>query len=462
LNLVWFRNDLRLADNPALWHALESGPTIGVFLLAANQWRGHDMAGCRVDFILRTLSQLREGLNQAGIPLLVEDAGDFSSAARILGKVCREQNVRHMYWNNEYPLDEKVRDQNVEALLAKEGVEVHRFHDRVLMPPGSVLKDDGEPYRVFTPFKKTLRQLLETGAPDLFPPPRRNSQKMPALKQAPIPATLKNFTSHISEDLWPAGEDSAQALLDTFIDEGVEAYKDQRDMPSVKGTSTLSPYLAVGAISPQKCLAAAMTLPGEGTETWINELIWRDFYQHIVWHFPHVCKGRAFKKETDGLPWRTCTEDFDRWCQGQTGVPLVDAGMAQLRQTGWMHNRVRMVVAMFLSKNLLLDWRLGESWFMANLIDGDFPANNGGWQWSASTGTDAVPYFRIFNPFTQGQRFDADASYIKEFVPALKGLDPAIIHNPVKLQRNRPSAYPSLMVDLGDSRNRALSAFKAL
>lgn len=463
MNLIWFRNDLRLADNPALWHATEAGPAIGLFLICGEQWRSHDMAGCRAEFILRSLRRLRNDLNEIGIPLIVKDADSFKATGKIIAEICRDQNVSHVYWNNEYPLDEIKRDQAVEKVLKKHGVGAHRYHDRVLMPPGSVLKDDGEPYKVFTPFKRTLRQLLDTGAPDMFPPPQ--GQKAPEILESDlgaIPQSVDGFVSHIDKKHWPVGEERASSLLENFIEDHLEAYHEQRDIPAEQGTSSLSPYLAVGAISPQKCLAAAMSVPGEGVTTWIDELIWRDFYQHIVWHFPHVCRGRAFKEETDQLAWRTSGKDFERWSQGQTGVPLVDAGMAQLRETGWMHNRVRMVVAMFLSKNLLLDWRLGEAWFMEHLIDGDFPANNGGWQWSASTGTDAVPYFRIFNPFTQGKRFDPDAAYIKKFIPELEKLDAAVIHNPAKLQRELPNGYSGLMVDLGDSRKRALSAFKSL
>jgi len=263
--------------------------------------------------------------------------------------------------------------------------------------------------------------------------------------------------------LWPAGEIEALRRLESFCDSALENYQKQRDLPSVAGTSSLSPYLAVGAISPQQCLVQAlMTAPGEGVDTWISELIWRDFYQHIVWHFPSVCRHKPFKTGTDAIPWRRDEKDFLAWCQGKTGVPLVDAGMRQLQQLGWMHNRVRMVVAMFLSKNLLIDWRWGERFFMEHLIDGDFPANNGGWQWSASTGTDAVPYFRIFNPFSQGQRFDPEGHYIKHYIPELSALRGKDIHEPKLLKKCKPEAYPDVMLNLNDSRERALAAFKSL
>jgi deoxyribodipyrimidine photo-lyase len=205
-----------------------------------------------------------------------------------------------------------------------------------------------------------------------------------------------------------------------------------------------------------------MAQPGEGSSTWINELIWRDFYQHLALLFPQVCKFKPFKRETDNIPWRRDEKDFSAWCEGKTGVPIVDAGMRQLRQTGWMHNRLRMVCAMFLTKNLLIDWRLGEQFFMGQLIDGEFAANNGGWQWSASTGTDAAPYFRIFNPFSQAQRFDPDGVFIREFVPELKDLSPRDLHVPARLAKAKPDSYPDCLVDVGLSRKIAIETFRTV
>jgi len=459
-NVMWFRNDLRVRDNPALWHAAQSGAVIGLFVITPVQWQQHRLAGCRIDFILRTLHVLRKDLDALGIPLVVIEAASFSAVADTILEFCRRQGIANVFWNKEYRVDEVSRDSTVETALGGAGIGANSYHDRAIVAPGALVKDDGGAYKVFTPFKKAWLRLLDEGSPDVFPVPHR--QTMPIKTgHNNIPQSIPGFISPIDSSLWPAGESEALKRLGNFVGSALSNYQKDRDLPAVFGTSGLSPYLAVGALSPQPCLMASLlAAPGEGGDASISELVWRDFYQHIVWHFPQVCKYKPFKLETDAVPWRYDEKDFTAWCQGKTGVPLVDAGMRQLAQTGWMHNRVRMVVAMFLSKNLLIDWRWGEAFFMEHLIDGDFAANNGGWQWSASTGTDAVPYFRIFNPFAQGQRFDPNADYIRRYVPELRALSAREIHQPKYLGQCKPDAYPDVILDIADSRARAMSAFK--
>ena len=469
LNLVWFRNDLRVADNPALWHGAQDGPTVGVFVLCPGQWRSHHMAPCRVDFLLRNLVALRAELAALNISLRVIHGDLFASVPDALQALCRELGVTALHWNHEYPLDELRRDEAVVRRLEAAGIPCHRYHDRALAPPGTVVKADGSPYQVFTPFKRAWLNLLEQGAPDLLPTPRKQSPVALASPGAgEIPAELPGFASAVAPDLWPAGEPEARRRLDHFCSDGLAHYQDRRDVPAEDGTSALSPYLAVGAISPQQCLRAALRIKAgarraaDGADNWIIELVWRDFYQHIVVAHPRVCTGKPFLSGTDRVPWRDDPAQFEAWCQGQTGVPLVDAGMRQLRETGWMHNRVRMVTAMFLTKNLLIDWRLGERFFMEHLVDGDFPANNGGWQWSASTGTDAAPYFRIFNPFSQAERFDPDGAYIHRYVPELRALPARVLHKPALLAWHRPAAYPAPIVDIALSRRLAIEAFRTV
>ena len=260
----------------------------------------------------------------------------------------------------------------------------------------------------------------------------------------------------------------ARRWLRAFVSKRIESYHTLRDMPAEDGTSALSPYLAAGALSPRQCLHAAMEANRgraasgkKGVTTWISELIWREFYRHVLIGFPRVCMNRPFRVETDRLPWRDDEDQFAAWCQGHTGVPIVDAGMRQLAETGWMHNRVRMITAMFLTKDLFIDWRWGQRHFMHHLIDGDFANNNGGWQWSASTGTDAAPYFRIFNPFSQSRRFDPEGQYIRRYVPELKALSADEIHEP-SADVARKCRYPRPIVGHAEARTSAIAAFRRL
>jgi deoxyribodipyrimidine photo-lyase len=269
-------------------------------------------------------------------------------------------------------------------------------------------------------------------------------------------------------DRWPAGEKVALSRLKAFIKDALPDYKDQRDTPAIAGTSRLSAALACGVLSARTCyaFASAMLLEADSQEqpqiqTWLDELVWREFYRQVLVGFPRVCRHQPFKTVTRNIPWSDDKTAFEAWCSGHTGFPIVDAAMRQLNTTGWMHNRLRMITAMFLTKDLLIDWRWGERYFMNQLVDGDFASNNGGWQWAASTGTDAVPYFRIFNPVSQSQRFDPQGTFIRTFVPELPGLDDKTIHNPPPLIR-ASCGYPMPIVDHTKARLRTLAIFKNL
>lgn len=269
--------------------------------------------------------------------------------------------------------------------------------------------------------------------------------------------------------MWPTGEGFALEQLDVFIENHLSDYKLERDFPNVKGTSQLSPYLNLGILSIRQCLQALFRtehgnfhIANEGQQTWLDELLWREFYQHILFDFPHVSKHIPFKKDTQKIKWNHNPEHLTAWQTGQTGIPIIDAGMRQLQKTGWMHNRVRMITAMFLCKNLLIDWRIGEQWFMEHLIDGDLAANNGGWQWCASTGTDAVPYFRIFNPIAQSKKFDPNGDYIRQWVDELADLDNKMIHEPYSSKTPLQLNYPKPIVDLKETRMKAIETFKSI
>jgi len=469
-SLMWFRRDLRVSDNHALYHACQNSPAgvIGLFVVTPGQWKEHDEANCKVRFWLECVRELSKDLSDLNIPLRIQCCRDFADSEEMVVQFAIENECSAMYLNREYEVNESRRDEAVANKCAEAGIEYYAFHDRVVVPPSQISTREGKFYSVFTPYRKVWDSRVQEHAQVL---PRPAPQAKQPIPPSPIPEKVAGFDrTDFREDLWIAGENEAERRLKSFANR-IAKYDDQRDIPSKNGTSLLSPYLTAGVLSPRQCLAAAVATdlgkraPADGATTWISELTWRDFYTHVLVHCPRVSMHRPFKLKTEKLNWRDDPTDLERWQEGQTGYPIVDAGMRQLNRTGWMHNRLRMVTAMFLTKNLLIDWRLGEKYFMQKLIDGDLAANNGGWQWSASTGTDAVPYFRIFNPFSQSKRFDPTGDFIKRMCPELEPLDPAILHDPAKLTAaiaKQKISYPELIVDYKAGRERALHNFKNL
>ncbi|HHX34093.1 MAG TPA: deoxyribodipyrimidine photo-lyase [Gammaproteobacteria bacterium] len=468
--LIWFRNDLRIHDNTALHAAMQAGPTIAVFILSPGQWLAHDDAACKIDFLLRNLAQLQKNLATLNVPLLIRSAEQWQQTPETILQLCQEHNIDAVHVNTEYGIHESQRDTAVGTLLVDQGILFHSQLDQLLFKPGSILTQSGTYFKVFSQFKKACYKQLYDYVPERIATPK--AQATVTLQSDPIPRSVTGFNT-VSTDLqalWPAGEHAAQQRLSAFTDTAIAGYLDNRDFPAQPGTSQLSAYLVAGVISIRQCLHGALAAnQGEfdsgkpGVVTWINELLWREFYTHILVGYPKVSRNRAFKADTEALAWRTAPKDLLAWQQGRTGFPIIDAAMRQLLATGWMHNRLRMVVAMFLTKNLLIDWREGERFFMQHLIDGSLAANNGGWQWSASTGTDAVPYFRIFNPVSQSKRFDPNGDFIRYWLPELKHLSAKEIHQPKLLSGLFGTAdYPKPIVDLSASRERALDAFKNL
>ena len=470
LQLIWLRSDLRLHDNTALSTAANRGPSVAVYLLSPEQWLAHDDAPCKVDFWLRNLRELSQALGALNIPLLIRSAPDWDDVPRALAQLCSELNVEAVHANEEYGVHETRRDAAVRLALDTQGITLHRYLDQLLFQPGSVLTKTGGYFQVFSQFRKVCYARLHGALPRLVTAP--GMQAPTGIDCDPVPEQVQGFTpsSEQLRALWPAGEDEAQRRLEHFTDAQINYYKDERDLPAKPGTSQLSAYLAAGVISPRQCLHAALQAnQGEfesgsvGAVTWINELLWREFYKHILVGYPRVSRHRAFRPETEALAWRDAPDELAAWKEARTGLPIIDAAMRQLLETGWMHNRLRMVVAMFLTKNLLIDWREGERFFMRHLIDGDLAANNGGWQWSSSTGTDSAPYFRIFNPISQSEKFDTEGLFIKHWLPELAGLNKKDIHNPAAMGGLFGVAdYPLPIVNLGQSRERALAAFKRL
>ena len=469
-SLIWFRRDLRISDNTALFEATQHADdgVVGVFLITPKQWQEHRDANCKVKFLIENVRNLSNRLAELNIPLLIRTCDDFQGAPSCISNLANETGCDTVFINREYEVNESRRDDRVSLACEQAGVALRRFHDRIIVPPKSISTKEGKFYSVFTPYRRvwdsTARETITTS-------PQPSLQPEIPIKCDPVPETVAGFDfSNTPSDLWPAGEDEAQQRLERFS-QNISAYNIQRDIPSVRGTSLLSPYLNIGAISARQCFVEADRIlessagENEGAKTWVSELTWRDFYNHVMVACPRVSMNQPFKPKTNGIPWRTDEADFAAWKSGTTGYPIVDAGMRQLNQTGWMHNRLRMVTAMFLTKNLLIDWRWGESYFMSQLIDGDLSANNGGWQWSASTGTDSVPYFRIFNPFSQSKRFDPDGLFIRKMCPELRPVPAKALHDPAKLTAaisNSGIDYPTFVVDYKAGRERALHAFKSL
>lgn len=470
LQLMWFRTDLRVQDNSALAAAMRSGPTVALFLLSPGQWLAHDDAPSKVDFWLRNLKELAAELGKLNVPLLVREADDWSAAPQVIGELCQQLQISSVQVNEEYGVHESRRDQAVAHTLDALGVSFHSHLDQLFFKPGSVLTKSGGYFQVYSQFRKVCYQRLHSALPALIATPK--AQAPLAIQRDAIPEQVSGFALPPAalRELWPAGEAEAARRLNDFAAQQIDFYQSARDFPAQPGTSQLSAYLAAGVISPRQCLHAALAAnQGEfdsgntGVVTWINELLWREFYKHILVGYPRVSMHRAFRPETEAVAWRDAPLELKAWQQGRTGFPIVDAAMRQLLATGWMHNRLRMIVAMFLTKNLLIDWREGERFFMRHLIDGDLAANNGGWQWSSSTGTDSAPYFRIFNPLSQSQKFDPDGRFIRQWLPELVGLNKTNIHNPAAMGGLFGIAdYPAPIVDLSKSRTRALAAFKSL
>lgn len=399
VTIFWFRRDLRLDDNAALYHALkDNNPVQPIFIFDTNILDElQDKADRRVEFIHNALQDIQQQLRKIGATLDVR----YGKPAEVFRKLLQDYKVEKIYTNHDYEPYARERDGAIAKLLADNKVSFHTFKDQVILEKDEVLKDDGKPYTVFTPYSRKWKATLTDFHLKSYPGKRyftnffkQTEKRLISLEKMGFKATGIPF---------PVKEWKGQIIRN---------YKEQRDIPSIQGTSRLSVHLRFGTISIRQVAAEAGAL----NETFLNELIWRDFYQMILWHFPHVV-GHAFKPEYDRIKWRNNEKEFDAWCNGQTGYPIVDAGMRELNTTGFMHNRVRMIVASFLTKHLLTDWRWGEAYFAKKLLDFDLAANNGGWQWAAGSGCDAAPYFRVFNPYIQTKKFDPELKYIRQWVP---------------------------------------------
>ncbi|AOS97019.1 Deoxyribodipyrimidine photo-lyase [Microbulbifer aggregans] len=475
--LVWFRTDLRVHDNTALHRAVQACHSIaGVYIACPETWQSHDEGDNLVAFRLACLRELQESLGERNIPLYFLELKRFDQVPEAMAQIARKLEVSAVFANAEYPVNERQRDEAVRQALKQVDIPIEYSTDRTLVPPGAIKTNSGDAYKVFTPFKRAF--IDQCGGGDFSPlpaPRKREPADWPSWLQVKaeenlrqtIPATVAGYDAVAQKDGkllgWEPGEKAGLRRLREF-EENIDAYEDERDYPAIDGTSKLSPYLNAGALSVRQCVHMALECNrgrwkggSEGIDCWLSELIWREFYTHLIVAYPRLCKHKPFKPETEGVPWSGDELAFRRWCKGKTGVPIVDAAMLQLEKTGWMHNRLRMVVASFLTKNLLIDWRWGERYFMNQLIDGDFASNNGGWQWAASTGTDAAPYFRVFNPYSQSEKFDRHGEFIRHFLPQLKKLSDKEVHCPPPTE-----GYPPPICDVKETRKKAIEAFADL
>ncbi|KAI3629380.1 hypothetical protein MIR68_012585 [Amoeboaphelidium protococcarum] len=483
--LVWFRNDLRIADNPALYHAVskakkDSANVFACVIMSPEEDKQHDRSPHQVDFMLRNLKILSQSLYTSfNIPLLVRIAETKSGVFDHLQSLVSKLDIGHLFFNNQYEIDEHRRDAKAENMLSSAGVQVSRFDDQIVVPPGVLRsKSNDTMFSVYSPFRKAWQQYVYDNQHllDVFTVDKFKNQT--DIKPDGVPDSLPGFA--LDKELrstllkeFPAGESEAQKRLKKFGDERIEVYKKRRDFPGEPSTSRLSPYLAIGVLSNKQCIVEAMSRNGDsfdsgndGVVHWIQELVWREFFRHVLVAFPRVSMNRPFRLETERVEWLYDEKTFEKWCQGKTGYPIVDAAMRQLNQTGWLHNRCRMIVASFLVKDLLHNWMLGEKYFSQNLIDCDLASNNGGWQWSASTGCDGQPFFRVFNPLLQAQRFDPDGDYIRKWIPELRCIsDNNAIHDPQKhlgMKKIQEIGYYPKIVDHSMARDRAIQAFERL
>ncbi|MES2426493.1 MAG: deoxyribodipyrimidine photo-lyase [Bacteroidota bacterium] len=426
--IFWFRRDLRLDDNAGLYHALKNGcPVLCLFIfdpaILDKLDNKHDT---RVTFIYDTIKELQQQLEEHGSSLLVL----YDKVETAWHKILKDHDVAAVYTNHDYEPYAKTRDDTISQLLSKHQIGFKTYKDQVIFEKDEIVKDDGKPYTVFTPYSRKWKQKLNDFYLSSYPT-KKHLKNLLQVKHLPIPS-LKDIGFERSEQAIPGKN------YKNFIDD----YAEKRDYPAIKGTSHIGIHLRFGTVSIRQ-LATEANQAQE--KTWLNELIWREFYMMILHHFPKTV-DHAFRPEYDRIQWINDEQQFEAWCKGQTGYPLVDAGMRELNATGFMHNRVRMLTASFLAKHLLIDWRWGERYFAEKLLDYEMASNVGGWQWAAGSGTDAAPYFRIFSPDAQTKRFDPELKYIKQWVPEYADF----------------SKYPKPIVDHAMARDRCLKAFKAV
>ena len=464
-SICWFRRDLRLNDHAALYHALKnSRPVQCVFVFDPEILdKLTDKQDRRVEFIWHSLHELNIHLQKLGSSLRVL----HGNPVEVIPRLALELRAQAVFCNHDYEPDAVCRDAAVAAALAEAGIALHDYKDQVIFEKAEILNGAGKPYSMFTPYKNAWLKKLDRFYLRPYPTERYFSSL--AQSESPGLPTLESLgfsAGKLNSTAFPSGESGAINLFDDFT-QRIERYKEARNFPSVKGVSYLSTHLRFGTISIRKIAAYAHNIGGAGAETWLSELIWREFYQMLLHHYPYLAQGKTFKPRFNAISYTNDHAKFAAWAEGRTGFPIIDAAMRQLNQSGYMHNRLRMIVASFLVKDLHIDWRWGERYFAQHLLDFDLAANNGGWQWSASTGCDAQPWFRIFNPVTQSQKFDKEGKFIRCYVSELAKCPDKWIHAPwlmpeteqLRCEVTIGKTYPAPVVDHAIARIKTLALY---
>ena len=463
--LVWFRRDLRDYDHAALYHALKRARKVVCTFVFDREILDAlpGPADRRVEFIHASVAELQQALQARGGGLVVK----HGIARDEIVQLAAELEVDAVFFNHDDDPAALARDAVVEAALRARNIAVHHYKDAVVFEREEVLTSGGTPFSVFTPYKNAWLKKLTPYYLRAYPVDAYGDQLEPHSTPIPDLQSMGFEPTNLRELRLSTGMSGGAQLFEAFLGR-IDRYQETRDFPALKGSSYLSVHLRFGTVSIRQLAAAAWQQGGRGAQTWLSELIWRDFYHQVLWHCPDVASGHTFKPHYDALPWPNPPGHFAAWCEARTGYPLVDAAMRQLNQTGYMHNRLRMVVASFLTKDLLVDWRLGEKYFADRLIDFDLAANSGGWQWAASVGCDAQPWFRIFNPVTQSERFDAQGHFIRRHLPELATVPDKFIHAPWTMpaaEQQRTACtigcdYPAPIVEHAAQRIRVLDLFK--
>lgn len=469
-SIVWFRRDLRLSDNPALLAAVARGqPIVPLFILDDADCGSWLPGGASRWWLSGSLASLDASLRALGSTLVLRRG----TGERVLDELIAETGAHAVFWNRRYEPWARARDARIKSSLQGRGIVAESFNASLLCEPWELKTAQGGPYRVFTPFRRALFARGTPGVPCTAPERLLMPDRFPASDDLPawrLRPSAPDWASGFS-GLWSPGESGAQARLGIFLAERLDAYAGARDRPAVMGTSMLSPHLHFGEIGPRQ-IVSAVRLCGDaapGTDSYLSEIAWRDFSYHLLYHFPDLPE-RPLRSEFLQFPWREDEAGLAAWQHGKTGYPIVDAGLRALWETGWMHNRVRMIAASFLVKDLMIPWQAGARWFWDTLVDADLASNSASWQWVSGCGADAAPYFRIFNPVLQGEKFDAAGDYVRRFVPELARLPNALLHAP---WRARPidladagvelgTTYPRAIVDHDGARRRALDAYRQI